>query len=315
MDKSTRYDWTRCAIAIRKRTLNETRDLALLVIGRNLKGILGYYAILGAPVFLLNAALFFAFISWVYPSDFFFYKDHSTSQSAFLSFVYLTIMLESSFVGSLVVQYLGAWLFAADPNSIDRKTVISSWFKNWKQIVYYLILTRPIRFSAFYPETILLEQTPFWRKDGRVTTRRRVAGINKRSAFRSGRLSTRFYTVNGVMGGAFLLMQLVLSLFPDKAPGLLVFDLIVFPIFAWGCELYHVVFNFCSYINYRIVSEGWDLELAFASELNRRGTTDEVDEEVARRRFRSGRTLGALTMDRDWESDAFATQDRTEEKR
>lgn len=298
MDKPTRYDWTRCAIAIRKRTLYETRDLALLVIGKEFKRILRYYVVLAFPIFLFNVAFFFALICVFFPPRYFFEGYLTLEQTTFLFVVYITTMLEGSFAGSLVVQYLGSWLFASDSHSIDSRSVFASWRKQWKQLIYYLVLTRPIRFRAYYLETILLERTPFFRKSSRgVSTSSRVSNINKRGG-RTGRIGTRLFTINGVLGGAFILGGIVSAIFPDVAPGLLFFDLIVFPLFALGCELYHVVFNFFSYINRRIVSEGWDLELAFSAELNKRVETD-AESETVRGRFRTGGALRPLSMDRE----------------
>ena len=40
----------------------------------------------------------------------------------------------------------------------------------------------------------------------------------------------------------------------------------IFPAFLFGLRFYVVVLDFLRYINYRVATEGWDLELAFKVE-------------------------------------------------
>ena len=57
-----RLDWTRPRVAVRKRTLNETLDLTLRVLGREFKPLAYYYALVAAPVFLLDLAILAPFL-------------------------------------------------------------------------------------------------------------------------------------------------------------------------------------------------------------------------------------------------------------
>ena len=41
----------------------------------------------------------------------------------------------------------------------------------------------------------------------------------------------------------------------------------IFPAFLFGLRFYVVVLDFLRYINYRVATEGWDLDLAFKVEL------------------------------------------------
>ncbi len=305
MDTKLSSNWARRSIVIRKRTLDETRDLSLRVLGKLFKPLLFYYLALALPVYALDVALWGFFAPSFAPGleidsfpgrEFVFFWNHVD----FLSRIYVTVWLETAFIGSLTTQYLGIWLFNPDGAALSRQNVVGSWKRRWFQLVYYLIATRIVRLRFFYVETILLEQTPFRSSSDRLSTRRRVRNINFGSwgTFFGNLWSTETYFCVGVSVGAAMIFYLLSSIIPDLPPRLIVFDLALFPALVFGCRLYYVVYSFFSYVNYRIASEGWDLDLAFKIEANKHAGLDDADDAISPR-FRRSRTLAPMTLDAD----------------
>lgn len=259
-EKREKNDWTRQAIAVRKRTESETRDLAFLVIGKEFKNLAFYFAALAVPVFLLDA-LFFALFVFGEPSEIA-APDVANGVALFWKncFVYAVVALETWFVGSLATRYLGVWLFESE-RKIERREIFSSWLARAPQLVYYLVLTRPFRFASFYAETILLEQTSFWRKKGRYSTSERVRSFRRGAAF-----EPNLWPALAAVVGYFTIDALGPTLIATGALWEAAFHWAIFPAFLFGLRFYVVVLNFLRYINYRVATEGWDLELAFKVE-------------------------------------------------
>ena len=187
----------------------------------------------------------------------------------------VTITLEVQFVGSLVTEYLGIWLFSGD-EKIPVKRVFREWRQRLFQLFYYLVFTRVIRFRSFYPETILLERHPFFGRAGRLSTRRRVKNINSADvgteAF-SAFIGTEFYILAGVVFGCVISYFFISTIMGDRVLSWFISTIFVFPTFLMACRLFNVVYNFCNYINYRISCEGWDVDLTFKTELVRLGVS------------------------------------------
>ncbi|MBR2005696.1 MAG: hypothetical protein IJ991_16130 [Thermoguttaceae bacterium] len=259
-EKREKNDWTRQAIVVRKRTESETRDLAFLVIGKEFKNLAFYFAALAVPVFLLDA-LFFALFIFRDPSEIA-APDVAGGVALFWKncFVYAVVALETWFVGSLATRYLGVWLFESE-REIERREIFSSWLARAPQLVYYLVLTRPFRFASFYAETILLEQTTFRKKSGRYSTSERV-----RSFRRGAAVEPNLWPALAAVVGYFMIDALGPTLVATGALWEAAFHWAIFPAFLFGLRFYVVVLNFLRYINYRVATEGWDLDLAFKVE-------------------------------------------------
>lgn len=268
-------NWKRPRIVVRKRTHNEQRELAINLACKELKSTSLLYAALAVPTLLVDYVLWFCLANLVFHVDWNTFLLRNAWNSTLLSFcvVWITITLQTSFIGSLVTQYLGLWLFAGG-EKVGFKRVLKSWGERWGQTFYYLLLTRPIRLSAFYTEVILLERLPFYGSHARLSTRRRVKNINSGgvgSEALSCFIGTEFYVVSGMVAALMTLAYLTNVVVDDVT--ITTFTTIVFhmPILAVACRFFNVVYNFCRYINYRIVSEGWDVELRFKTELARLG--------------------------------------------
>lgn len=259
-EKREKNDWTRQAIVVRKRTESETRDLTFLVIGKEFKNLAFYFAALAVPVFLLDA-LFFALFVFRDPSEIA-EPDVADGVALFWKncFVYAIVALETWFVGSLATRYLGVWLFESE-RKIERREIFSSWLARAPQLVYYLVLTRPFRFASFYAETILLEQTSFWKKSGRYSTSERVRSFRRGAAF-----EPNLWPALAAVVGYFTIDALGPTLIATGALWEAAFHWAIFPAFLFGLRFYVVVLNFLRYINYRVATEGWDLDLAFKVE-------------------------------------------------
>ena len=305
MKKNTPLNWSP-GIVIRKRTMNETRDLALRILGRNFKALLPYYLTLALPVYAFNLLLWGVLFFVVGPLTTGASYDPVAREIEILAIIYATILYESSFVGSLTTAYLGVWLFAPDERAIKYRSVVRTWRSSWFQLVYYLILTRIIRTRVFYPETILLEKTPFRSRSDRISTKERVRNINLsfQGVFSTGFFSMESYMFAGVLSGGLLFSGLVKGLFPDSVVYLFIINAAIVPALVFGSRLYVAVYRFFSYINYRIESEGWDLDLAFRTELSKRSRVDEEDQTIPAR-FRRSKTLAPIHLD----ADAFESEE------
>ena len=277
-EQREKKDWTRQAIVVRKRSTSETRDLAFLVIGREFKNLAFYFALLAVPVFLLDA-LFFALFLFGAPSEI---GEESGVLFWQNCFVYWIIALETAFVGSLATRYLGVWLFESE-RKIERREIVASWLERLPQLFYFLVLTRPFRRGTFYAETILLERTPFRKTSGRYSTAARVR------SFRRGALEPNLWPATAALSGYFLLDQVGPTLIATGDVWTAAFHWAIFPAFLFGLRFYVVVLDFLRYINYRVATEGWDLDLAFKVELAKLA----VD---AERRRDGGRGALALTL-------------------
>ena len=256
--KRENNDWTRQAIAVRKRSTAETRDLAFVVIGKEFKNLAFYFVVLAAPFFLIDA-LFFALFVFGGPSDI---AKTCDDVSIFwqICFVYAVIALETAFVGSLATRYLGVWLFESE-RKIGRREIVASWLDRLPQLFYYLVLTRPFRRGTFYAETILLERTPFRKKAGRYSTAERVRSFRRGVAF-----EPNFWPALAATAGYLTIGSLGPTLIATEEVWITAFHWAIFPAFLFGLRFYVVVLDFLRYINYRIAAEGWDLDLAFKVE-------------------------------------------------
>lgn len=302
--KTSLSSWKAPAVVPRKRTVNEQRDLAVRLIGELFKPLSFYYGVIAIPTYLFNCLLWL----FIFPDSL--NSDLDTFETALWSavIVWLTISLETQFVGSLATQYLGVWLFS-DSEKITKKQIFQNWWGRVFQIFYYLVLTRLIRLRAYYPEIILLERPPFWGNKQIASTSRRARLINS-GGIRGMALSTVFaneaYLISGVLSGYALILPVVNAIFPDPRLSILIVNFVAFPIFVFGCKLFNVVFEFCSYINFRISYEGWDVDLAFRTEAPRLGIEEDFGNDVGVRRNlpSRSRTLAPLIMDFTSERDS-----------
>lgn len=256
--------WTKHAIVVRKRTIEEIRDLTLLVIGKEFKNVAFYSFALILPIFFVDVLLFLAF--WGLSANHFapIEPDEPENLAFFLFFAYVLIRQQAAFAGSATTQFLGFWLFRGG-EKIEKREVFSAWIRRFPQLLHFLVLTRPLRLRSYYAETILLEQTPFFKAKNRISTGKRVAAINRGEIF-GETLTTRFYWFSGVVSGYFILNSAGAAVVSETKIWFPALNLLVFPFFVFSAQIFLNVFNFLRYVNFRVEREGWDVDLAFKAE-------------------------------------------------
>lgn len=295
--------WKTPKIAARPRTESETRDLAVRVCARELKPISLHYAIMAVPVlvlcYLLWGLIFYLVFSEESGSLIGDYNDFFIVIWGAL--VTTSLKFWSVFCGILVTKYLGLWLFSGE-EKITLRTTLRSMRGQWGQTVYFLLLTRLIRLRSCYAEIILLENTPFWKGENGVSTKRRVKQVNSFGSFFKlgfGSLVTESFVIMGVAVGCGVFFLLALSIFQNAVVAFTLTTILWFPILVAASQLYMTVYRFCSYINYRVKNETWDVELLFKSELAKleKDSSVHVDNQLPGRLFTGNKRLGPLVLE------------------
>lgn len=314
------FDWIPGIVA-RKRTAQEVRDLAMRALFRDFKSTAFYFCVLAVPVLLVDYWILAQLSDFWFDRSFFSGDNfgggddlfNDDKDAAFLSLfryffatgwtTWFLITLETGFVGSLATEYLGIRLFA-DDKEIRKKRVFKSWTERAFQIFYYLVLTRVIRFGAFYPEVILLERHPFLGGRERLSTSRRVRKINSGGVSVEQFfffLATEFYVFVGVLFGFGMFLALASTFLGSARLAFLFSFFFIYPPLVMASKLYDVVLHFYSYVNYRIKFEGWDIELTFRAELAKLNASDDdplaSGNGVAARARPRPQPLGALVLD------------------
>ncbi|MGN0930444.1 MAG: hypothetical protein ACI4NP_01860 [Thermoguttaceae bacterium] len=296
--------WKTPNISARPRTENETRDLAVRVFARNLKPISLHYAIMAVPALLL------CYLFWI--GSFYLLFSEETSLGgdfydcftvACIWWVLVTASLYylSEFCGALVTKYLGMWLFSGEER-VTLKTTLHSTRGRWGQSIYFLLLTRPIRLRSFYAEILLLENTPFLRTENGVSTKRRVKRVNSSGSFFAlglGSLVTESFVNMGVSVGCGVFFLLALAVFQNVILAFFLTAVLWLPILTAASRLFMTVYHFCSYVNYRVKNESWDVELLFKSELAKLGKDSiaMVGDQTPSGAFVGNKRLGPLVLD------------------
>jgi len=304
-------DLKRLAIGVRKRSLYETRDLAVRVLCKEAKSLLSYYLPLVLPVYLLDLVLwYFVFKTCPGPQSLVisavpYYVRFLSCLTLNVSIIWMTVCLETAFVGSLTTRYLGYWLFAGG-EKVDRRVVFRSWRARFFPLFHYLVFPHVLHWSAFYAETILLERAPFLKSKDRSSIRKRVRYIASEGGAVGYAATEIFYILPGVLSGCAMLWYFTNALIAEPPLCFYLLCYVVCPIFVFGCELYKVVFSFLLYVNYRISREGWDVRLAFESEIAKLQQDETLGSSAkgavrTRRRVRLGE-LSPLTLESEDET-------------
>lgn len=294
--------WKKPNISARPRTENETRDLAVRVFARNLKPISILYAIMAVPALLLCYALwiggFYLLFSEETGGEFY---DFFSVACFWWVLVTASVYFLSEFCGVLVTKYLGLWLFSGE-ETVSLRTTLHSMRGRWGQSIYFLLLTRLIRLRSFYAEIILLENTPFWKTENGVSTKRRVKHVNSSGSFfalglRS--LVTESFVNMGVFIGGWAFFLLAYAVLQNVDVAFSLTAVLWIPILTAASRIYMTVYHFCSYVNYRVKNESWDVELLFKSELAKLGKDpiETVGDHWPSRAFAGNKRLGSLVLE------------------
>lgn len=285
-----RLDRTRIAIVERRQS--EILDLSFLVLREFFAPIVGYVLLLAVPVAVMNYFLIQSMAAdLIEPATIFRY----------LWTMAMLVYVEAPFAGILATAYLGKATFH------DMVTV-GELFREVRAVVHRIVWTQliqrgivvfillaavvaredaatPMEYSLlpgicvglflwravrpYINEIVLLEKSPIWSKSEKQIT------IRKRSS--------RLHSSGDLFGRGLAMLLVTLSL------GLAVFGLIWFIVatfandWGWGPVIVHVaipsvfwilviyvtVFRFLGYLDLRIRSEGWEVELKMRAEANR----------------------------------------------
>lgn len=281
------------SIVIRERPASELIDLALFTVSRRLRPLLFY--------FLLGAAPWVAVNSWLL-ADEAFAGLRRYGPERFLVLSSLLTYLAAPIGGSLATVYLGQAMFY-EPT--DLRTVLTRWLKSLPQAVYFLGLWRGLipawilatmypadagvaslaagffwlmlivlaqRVSRPYlPEVILLERNP-WRseKRGVPTTGRRSRDLHRSGFDLFGGAATGCWFATGVIAGVAWSSWRFAAAVVDGDWTLTGWSYLCgWQASLWAAALFATVNRFLGYLDLRIRSEGWEVELRLRAEAQR----------------------------------------------
>ncbi|MDO5567322.1 MAG: hypothetical protein Q4G59_11745 [Planctomycetia bacterium] len=262
------------SIVIRYRSTWELTDLAGRVLRDQWRPICFYFFILALLATVLNIAVFWSCFGFgpIMPSA----EDSSDALLEgrslwFYSFICLASFVELRFVGTLLVTWLGIWVFHPD-KQVPVREVFAVWFNALPQLLFYLVLFYP--FYLFYPfvsQIILLERTRFFRHGTLLTTSRRAAYFHRGLGgdVRQLRANAEILVVFFLLVGSAFFFSWGETIFFSSPLWPIIFRCVVFPIYVWSLMLAVCVLSFFQYLNIRIMREGWDLDIAFKAEMIR----------------------------------------------
>lgn len=256
-------------IAIRERSFPDLLDLSLHVIRRHAAPL--------AVAFLLGAVPFAVLNQWLladYLHDF--DIDNAPSPPYFYWLLVLFIW-EAPLAAAPITLYLGQALFSDQPSAARLG---KDFLASLPQLIFFQVVIRGLLsvFFLFWPilywvwpylnEIILLERNP-WRKRGMYGTSTATRSSNMHSRNR-GELFSRW--LGSLLVGAalvaavwaacwFLRLQLASKLEFDQS-----MYTVYLPAAIWLSLGYFAVVRFLSYLDLRIRTEGWEVELIMRAE-------------------------------------------------
>ena len=270
---SLQFDQQR--IAVRERNVIEIFDLALAVIRERGWPLLGTLVVGIIPFALLNGLLLGS-LFWDYDPD---------SSSPYFWYWYLLVMLtcfEAPLATSLMTIYLGQTMF--QQRSTFRQ-VLQDVRPAIGQLLVYQFLLRgllwifqisavlPYLLSPYLNEIILLEKNPL-----RAGVHRAVT-TSRRSQLLHG--AARGMTISRWMSGLLFGTIMAFAVFAatwsilNLLAGYQVSDrtayFILWPLALWIVMGFFAVVRFLCYLDLRIRTEGWEVELLMRAEASRLG--------------------------------------------
>ena len=270
---SLQFDQQR--IAVRERNVIEIFDLALAVVRERGWPLFGAFVAGVLPFAILNGLLLGSLI-WEFDPD---------DSNPYLGYWYLLVVLttfEAPLATSLMTIYLGQTMFQ------DRSTfgeVLRDLKPALPQLLLYQFLVRgflwlfqitifvPYVFMPYLNEIILLEKNPLRGGTQRVVTTRR------RSQLLHG--ASRGMTISRWMAALFFGAVMAYAVFGatwsvlDILAGERLSDrtayLFLWPFALWTVMGFFAVVRFLCYLDLRIRTEGWEVELLMRAEASRLG--------------------------------------------
>lgn len=261
-------------IAIRQRPLPELLDLALVVF-RNHAGPLMVLISLGcAPWMALNW--------WFLGGNL---TDQIVDAESWVGYVFTQLWLvplEAPLATAPATIYLGQVMFFARPSWREMRRTLWGCLP---QLFVFQVLLRGLLFAMVLPavvpslawpylnEVLLLERNRLWRKgpSGATTLGRSQALHGKGTGELFGRWLGALVVGLGLTLAAFVLLwMLTYTLVGDFDEEETVYPFtILLPAALWMVQGYLAVVRYLSYLDLRIRTEGWEIELAMRAEAQR----------------------------------------------
>lgn len=263
----------RTKIAVRERNYPDILDLALRVIRTHAAPLSVTFALGAVPLILFNNWLLGLFDLAEVDYEF-------QIPGWYLFWCGTLILLEIPLAAAPTTLYLGQTLFLDEPNP---RRAAGDFVRSLPQLILLQVLGRGLMimfaFTTFllyavWPyvnEIILLERNPlFSRKTGKMTTFRRASSMHSNSI---GELFARWMAALFV-GSLWIVMiwitmWLVRGVFTVQTG----FDRAMYTVYlqvaVWAVVSFFTVVRFLSYLDLRIRTEGWEVELMMRAEAAR----------------------------------------------
>ena len=255
-------------IAIRKRTAGELFDLTLAVLRIEGLRFLCWFGVFVVPLLLINHTV----LTWV-AENIFVLDAEEEVWPFFYFFGYVALIaLETPFVSSPMMIYLGKRVFAADSQPAASEVLVA-WVEALPQLVIYTMILLPlILIYDCLPEIVALERSPLFRKKkDKMTTFRRLKNFHRDRFGEQFVLLYPLFVFSVILAptiGAIVSFGFYLGYGP-VAQNYQIYIAILVPAICWTVTLFLLIFHFLRYINMRIEREGWDVELVFRAERSR----------------------------------------------
>ena len=270
-------EFDRTRIPIRERTFPDVLDLALAVTREHAGQLL--------VLLVLGAAPFIALNHWLLGTDLapqLFDMEQPPEDVArlWVGYIYalsVLLVIEVPLATAPMTLYLGQALFV---ERVDWRRLGRDYLRNLPQMLFFQVVIRALAapwiiswffmysFWPFLSEVILLENNP-WRQKKSVARLSTLARNRALHGSNSGDLLARW--LGAVLLGAVLVFSLTTTLWIVRCllmevdPSDLEFDSSLITIYLqaaiWLVIGYFTVVRFLSYLDLRIRSEGWELEL------------------------------------------------------
>lgn len=276
-------------ITIRERGIFELYDLALRVIQGHAGSIFGYWLVGAVPCALFNAWVLSD--RWTQPTE------EEGLAWGYLWHLALLMIWQYPLATAPLTLFLGKTMFLEQttPGRVWRSLKERLWQLIWVHgVLRGAFLFGPIVayvshaevplvvlagmfalagvcfcyfFWPYFNEVLLLEGNPLLRKKGRASTLSRVSSLHSQS---SGEVFSR--SLLGLFVGGLLLISLCLAMI--RLHGQAMLDTAASPeVVVFYCHLaswmllgFFTVVRFLSYLDLRIRSEGWEIELLLKAE-------------------------------------------------
>ena len=257
-------------IVIRKRNVGEVMNLAFRIVARHLAGIL-CAGVLALPFCVLPWCVYYGVVmvrpEWA--ASLFNEFEYGEAWWGLLGIMALTVIVLEPLVTAPVTLLLGQLVFGG---GADWKRLRREFLESLPQIFYYRYLWFFTTFRwAFCSEVILLERNPWLASEdsGKRTTSQRCRDIYWRDYESIYRLFASYTWVAVLSVSVFAGIMMLHSVITGTAGGdgfMVMMCLFYLPWMLWAGVFYQCVIRFLGYLDFRIRSEGWDIDLKIREE-------------------------------------------------